>query len=83
MLLLTPFADKFEKKFVRKPLNLPTILLRKILVGFQWEPKKLLEAKLSIISTRAEYANLKVHKIENFFDSDFGICIISLLVMHK
>jgi hypothetical protein len=21
---------------------------------------------------------LKVHKIENFFDSDFGICIISL-----
>ncbi len=26
---------------------------------------------------------LKVHKIENFFDSDFGICIISLLVMHK
>jgi hypothetical protein len=27
--------------------------------------------------------NLKVHKIENFFDSDFGICVISLLVMHK
>jgi hypothetical protein len=26
---------------------------------------------------------LKVHKIENFFDSDFGICVISLLVMHK
>ena len=26
---------------------------------------------------------LKVHKIENFFDSYFGICIISLLVMHK
>jgi hypothetical protein len=26
---------------------------------------------------------LKVHKIENFFDSDFGICIISLLVMSK
>jgi len=25
----------------------------------------------------------KVHKIENFFDSDFGICVISLLVMHK
>ncbi len=24
---------------------------------------------------------LKVHKIENFFDSDFGICVISLLVM--
>ncbi len=22
---------------------------------------------------------LKVHKIENFFDSDFGICVISLL----
>jgi hypothetical protein len=27
--------------------------------------------------------HLKVHKIENFFDSDFGICVISLLVMHK
>jgi hypothetical protein len=26
---------------------------------------------------------LKVHKIENFFDSDFGICVISLLVIHK
>ncbi len=26
---------------------------------------------------------LKVHKIEHFFDSDFGICIISLLVMSK
>jgi hypothetical protein len=28
-------------------------------------------------------AALKVHKIENFFDSDFGICVISLLVMSK
>ncbi len=28
-------------------------------------------------------APLKVHKIENFFDSDFGICVISLLVMHN
>ncbi len=26
---------------------------------------------------------LKVHKIENFFDSDFGICVSSLLVMSK
>ncbi len=26
---------------------------------------------------------LKVHKIENFFDSDFGICVFSLLVMSK
>ncbi len=26
---------------------------------------------------------LKVHKIENFFDSDFGICVISLLIMSK
>ncbi len=24
---------------------------------------------------------LKVHKNENFFDSDFGICVISLLVI--
>ncbi len=27
--------------------------------------------------------NLKVHKIENFFDSDFGKCVISLLVVSK
>jgi hypothetical protein len=27
--------------------------------------------------------DLKVHKIENFFDSDFGICVISLIVMSK
>ncbi len=27
--------------------------------------------------------NLKVHKIENFFDFDFGICVISLLVRSK
>ncbi len=27
--------------------------------------------------------SLKVHKIENFFDSDFGICVISLLGMSK
>ncbi len=29
------------------------------------------------------HGHLKVHKIENFFDSDFRICIISLLVMSK
>jgi hypothetical protein len=27
------------------------------------------------------FSALKVHKIENFFYSDFGICVISLLVM--
>ncbi len=29
------------------------------------------------------FLRLKVHKIENFFDSDFGICVISLLVISK
>ncbi len=29
------------------------------------------------------WKDLKVHKIENFFDSDFGICVISLIVMSK
>ncbi len=29
------------------------------------------------------YSTLKVHKIDNFFDSDFGICVISLLFMSK
>jgi hypothetical protein len=28
-------------------------------------------------------AQCQVHKIENFFDSDFGICVISLIVMSK
>ncbi len=28
-------------------------------------------------------ATLKVHKMENFFDSDFGTCVISFLVMSK
>ncbi len=27
--------------------------------------------------------HLKVHKIENFFDSDFRICVISLIVLSK
>ncbi len=36
-----------------------------------------------IIRIRLRVIILKVHKIENFFDSDFGICVISLLVMHK
>ncbi len=35
------------------------------------------------INERTVFATLKVHKIENFFDSDFGICLISLLVMSK
>ncbi len=29
------------------------------------------------------YSTLKVHKIENFFGSDFEFCVISLLVMLK
>jgi hypothetical protein len=32
---------------------------------------------------RLELMSLKVYKIENFFASDFGICVISLLVMSK
>ncbi len=34
-----------------------------------------------IFFKRVHCARLKVHKIENFFDSDFGICVISLLVI--
>jgi hypothetical protein len=46
------------------------------------EPIKtpLTEGMLTTVGTPAA---LKVHKIENFFDSDFGICVISLLVMSK
>jgi hypothetical protein len=37
----------------------------------------------AFLSFKRKYTLLKVHKIENFFDSDFGICVISLLVMSK
>jgi hypothetical protein len=33
--------------------------------------------------TCAKNNSLKVHKIENFFGSDFEFCVISLLVMLK
>ncbi len=36
-----------------------------------------------LIHAKRSRFTLKVHKIENFFDSDFGICVISLLVMSK
>jgi hypothetical protein len=36
-----------------------------------------------VMAIRRTFFSLKVHKIENFFDSDFGICVISLLVMSK
>ncbi len=45
-----------------------------------WSPNKLWRSN-SIFNVMV--GSLKVHKIENFFDSDFGICIISLLVMSK
>jgi hypothetical protein len=42
-----------------------------------------LEPKNSYACVPLTLESLKVHKIENFFDSDFEICIISLLVMAK
>jgi hypothetical protein len=36
-----------------------------------------------MVASKSTLAALKVHKIENFFDFDFGICVISLLVMSK
>jgi hypothetical protein len=41
------------------------------------------QPQIKLSSLRSEFLILKVHKIENFFDSDLGICVISLLVMHK
>ncbi len=35
----------------------------------------------TVTDATMDEGTLKVHKIENFFDSDFGICVISLLVM--
>jgi hypothetical protein len=45
--------------------------------------KHILSGCQDIFLYRALSMCLKVHKIENFFDSDFGICVISLLVMSK
>jgi hypothetical protein len=39
--------------------------------------------QMGVFGYSANSCTLKVHKIENFFDSDFGICVISLLVMSK
>ncbi len=38
---------------------------------------------IKMIRSALQNTLLKVHKIENFFDSDFGIFVISLLVMSK
>ncbi len=38
---------------------------------------------LLYVGPHFEVLNLKVHKIENFFYSDFEFCVISLLVMLK
>ncbi len=40
-------------------------------------------AEFPQVSSSTIAACLKVHKNENFFDFDFGICVISLLVMSK
>ncbi len=46
--------------------------------------KAKLNKNVHILTRRAQkMQSLKVHKIENFFDSDFGICVISLLVISK
>ena len=53
---------------------------------YQWKTKPaqtiLIYVKLVGVNlAQSSKLCLKVHKIENFFDSDFGICVISLLVM--
>jgi hypothetical protein len=40
-------------------------------------------ALLHAVITTLLHASLKVHKIENFFGSNFEFCVISLLVMIK
>jgi hypothetical protein len=42
-----------------------------------------MQFKYLIIGWTDQAPTLKVHKIENFFDSDFGICVISLIVRSK
>jgi hypothetical protein len=49
---------------------------------------KFLQGRMALVLSFSFYKwgiliGLKVHKIENFFDSNFGICVISLLVMSK
>jgi hypothetical protein len=42
-----------------------------------------MEGRMYVVRTYVRLADLKVHKIENFFGSDFEFCVISLLVMLK
>ncbi len=45
--------------------------------------RRILSSNADQKEAQKTYIYLKVHKIENFFDSDCGICVISLLVMVK
>ncbi len=73
---LFPIADfssaMLEKNLVRRNTLVCFLSLVKTVDGGSWT-----------VSYYKKISPLKVHKIENFFDSDFEICFISLLVMHK
>jgi hypothetical protein len=48
-----------------------------------WDQVGAFDRQATKVNPSFKKYNLKVHKIENFFDSDFGICVISLLVISK
>ncbi len=68
-------------------MNLPGAVIfhfiSSALALFQIEIKTISYASISRPPTYDNFLRLKVHKIENFFDSDFGICVISLIDMSK
>jgi hypothetical protein len=50
----------------------------------RWKHLSILLLPIPVTSITFPWSSsLKVHKIENFLDSDFGICVISLIVMSK
>ncbi len=76
-LRLLRIAKHFFFENNRKSLKLP-----KAIEIRSWHYRLLL-APMNNASRFPNKVSLKVHRIENFFDSDFGICVISLIVMSK
>ncbi len=76
-------AEQIDRHWCRMPTSywLQGKCVRIVTGGFRYDFTESQPASVSNFSVKI--AALKVHKIENFFDSDFGICVISLLVMSK
>ncbi len=77
-------AEKLTNKKIH--VNISAVPLHMQKQGDMYLPKGRPSYKGSVLGFEVHYPLspiLKVHKIEIFLDSDFGICFISFLVMSK